>query len=277
MSSSNLARIVELQGAYNLRDLGGYPAEGGMIAWGRVYRGGTLARLTDQDHAVLERLDIHTVCDLRTSRERHHRPSRLPEGARPARWSRDYDMSSADLIDALAHPSATAAAARDRMIDLYRFLAYEQAASYAALFRMIGDGALPILFHCSAGKDRTGIAAALLLDVLGVARETVIEDYLITEQFFEQGCAMLRDEPTSARLLTVHPEIWKPLMQAERAYIEEMFRTIEDRHGSARGFLREALDLTETEIDRLAPALVVAYPSGDMVSPPSTNSSAPVM
>ncbi len=244
MQMAERDRIVPLSGGHNFRDIGGYPAAGGQsTAWGLVYRSGTMAELSDADHALLDGLGLRVICDFRSSKERDRRPSRLPASADFEIWSRDYETSSADLVDTLTRPDATAAGAHALMIELYRELAYEQVPGYRALFERLASGELPILFHCAAGKDRTGIAAALLLDLLGVPRDVVVKDYVLTDHFFDRGCALVRSDPWVHRLGQIDQAIWAPIMRAEPAYLAAMFETIEERHGSAEGFVRDVLGL----------------------------------
>src|SRR6516165_11019553 len=164
---------------------------------------------------------------------------------------RDYAESAGNLLTKMAAPSGTAEKSRQLMIDTYRVLAYEQAASYRELFLRVADGALPLLFHCSVGKDRTGIAAALLLELLGVPRATIIEDYLLTDLFFEEGLDIVLNALGTTALHGVSPEIWAPLLRADGIYLETMFETLEARHGSVFGYLHEVLGLDDAIQERL--------------------------
>lgn len=129
------------------------------------------------------------------------------------------------------------------MIDLYRDILFEQMPSYRALFEHLAVGRLPILFHCAVGKDRTGVAAALLLDLVGVSRETIIEDYVLTDQFVERGLALVRTDPWARHLRGVDEAIWAPIMAADPAYLNAMFHVLEGRYGSAEGYIRGELGL----------------------------------
>ncbi|GLR68455.1 protein-tyrosine-phosphatase [Acidocella aquatica] len=256
-SALNDPRILHLAGGHNFRDIGGYITAGGKrVAMGRVYRSANLARLTDEDHDLIANLNIRLIFDLRDNRERKRRPSRHAPDAGYEVWARDHTGSTADLISALSAPGATAETSRQKMVDIYKHLAYEQAESYTELFRRIARGDVPLLFHCAAGKDRTGVAAALLLDVLGVPREAVIEDYLLTEHFFEHNLAIVLTDFDTNALKDVEQSIWAPMMHAERAYIESMFSTIEARHGSVENFLCEAIGLTKAELESVRAALL---------------------
>jgi protein-tyrosine phosphatase len=249
MQTATRERVLPMTGGHNFRDIGGYPAANGRsTAWGLVYRSGTMAELDDGDRALIEKLGLRVICDFRSSKERERRPSLLPPEADFEVWSHDYDNSNADLVNALADPGATSAEARAMMTQLYRDIAYEQRTGYRELFERLASGSLPILFHCAAGKDRTGAAAALLLDMLGVPREIVVEDYVLTDRFFERGCELVRNDPWVQRLGTVDQEIWAPVMRADPAYIATLFETIEARHGSSEGYVRDELGLGDTAI-----------------------------
>lgn len=245
-------RFVALEGGHNFRDIGGYPTVGGrFVARGRVYRSGTMSELTDGDHVVLEELGLQLVCDFRSTGERTRRPSRFPSIPSYEIWSRDYEISGADLVTAIRRPEADASSSRCLMIETYRTLVYEQAPSYAELFRRIACGPLPLIFHCSAGKDRTGIAAALLLDLLGVSRQDIIDDYLLSDLFFARGCALVAKDPLGDQLSTIAEEVWEPVMRADADYIRAMFETVEARHGSIARFVREELGIDDDVIERI--------------------------
>ena len=242
----NKIRVAPLEGGHNFRDVGGYATEdGGTVRWGRVFRSGTMALLTDVDQRHLAMLGIRVVCDFRSNRERETRPTRWSQAHTVELWTRDHDSSVGELLAALSRPDITAAAVRERMIDTYQHLPYEQADSYREVFKRVASGDLPLVFHCSAGKDRTGIAAALLLSVLRVPRETIIEDYMLTERFFARGCHLVRTDPSSHRFAHLDPSIWEPMMRAEPAYLEAAFSTLRNRHGSIDGYLSDVLGVTE--------------------------------
>lgn len=250
-------RHIPLTGGHNFRDMGGYPtSDGRQVARGRIYRSGTLSELTDEDHLVMDRIGLRLICDLRSTNERERRPSRIPPAARFEIWSRDHEMSAGDLMRILALPEASAPHIRDAMIAAYRKLPYEQAPSYRVLFSRIAEGDLPVLFHCAAGKDRTGIAAALLLTLLGVERDVIVDDYALTDRFFERGCELVTKDPIGNRFTGIDRAIWAPMMRADPDYLMEMFDTLDQRHGSVRNFLIEILELEQPVLDRIVERLV---------------------
>jgi protein-tyrosine phosphatase len=250
-------RVAQLEGGHNFRDIGGYrTADGKRVRWGRVYRSGTMAMLTEADQAYMAEIGIRVICDFRSTKERQVRPTRWSESHAVVHWARDHDSSVGELVAAITHPEASAEAMRKRMIAAYRHLPYEQAESYREVFRRVADGDLPLIFHCAAGKDRTGIAAALLLTLLGVPRATVIEDYLLTERFFERGCHLVISDPTSSRFASVNPAIWEPMMRAETVYIEAMFDTLISRHGSIEAYLEGTLGVDAAMRERIRQELL---------------------
>lgn len=237
--------MIALEQGHNFRDIGGYETlDGRRIRHGRVFRSGTLALLTEDDQRQLAALGIKLICDFRTTHERRARPTRWVQPNSVDFWSRDHHGSVGELIAAMNHPNASAAGIRERMLQTYRELPFEQADTLREMLHRIAAGNLPMIFHCSVGKDRTGIAAALLLSALGVAREVVVSDYLVTEQFFEKSCRLVFADSNSRRSAVPEREIWEPMMRADRAYVETMFQTVEDRHGSVEGYLRDILGWT---------------------------------
>ncbi len=256
--ADNPDRIIALSGGHNFRDMGGYPArDGRTTAWGRLYRSGTMLELSDEDHELLHQLELQLICDLRSTRERTVRPSRLPDARAFEVWARDHRTSAADVVEAIQSPEAHAGSGRELMIELYRDLPYEQAESYKVLFRRIADGHVPIVFHCTAGKDRTGVAAAILLDLLGVPRATIVEDFALTDHAFDNLRRMVLEDPDMGKLADYDQSLWEPLLRAYPVYIETMFATIEARHGSSEGYVREVLGLTDEQIAAIRSVLLV--------------------
>lgn len=240
MSASIQRRFVAIDGSHNLRDIGGYPTRDGKVtAWRRVYRSGTLSEIEPDAIEVFAELGLRVVCDLRANPERAASPSRLPPDHQYLVLERDHESSSGDLSAAICAPGITPENAANLMAGFYTTLAYEQAASFRPLFKCLVDGRLPLLFHCAAGKDRTGVAAAILLDVLQVPRELIMDDYLATGHFYDRGFALFRRRRTEK----VDEKVWRPLLSAAPAYLDAMFAEIDRRHGSSEGYLRDELGI----------------------------------
>jgi protein-tyrosine phosphatase len=166
-------RHISLAGLYNLRDLGGYPtAGGGTIRWRTLYRSDGLHRLDRDDLAVLARLNLHTIVDLRSEIEVENAPSAV--AGLPARTAQRPLLSG----DLMGLPQELGA--------IYRYMVSERGdAIGAAVKELCAPGALPALVHCSAGKDRTGIVIALVLAVLGVPDELIAADYSLSAAYLD--------------------------------------------------------------------------------------------
>jgi protein-tyrosine phosphatase len=240
-------RVLALEGGRNFRDMGGYAtADGRRLRWGRLYRSGSLAALSDAAYARLAELQVRVICDLRTTSERETQPvdwGRVPE---LSYWARDYDLSFGDLRALLAADMPAADQARAAMVTAYRELPFEQAASYAELFRCLAEGELPLVFNCSAGKDRTGVAAALILSALGVAEETIVEDYLLTSAAVDAASLAAR-----SRLAHIPPDVAAAILGVDPGYIRAALTAIEAAHGSIETYLAERLGVDAESLRRL--------------------------
>ncbi len=240
-------RVLPLQGGRNFRDLGGYrTADGRMVKWGLLYRSGQMHDLTPADYTYLQKLGIRTVCDFRDTRERTNEPTLWPAGHRPKVLSDDYalDMSAMKLPGDPAtwtHEQVVTAmtATYPRLLDQFN-------GQYRRMFAELLAGDVPLAFHCTAGKDRTGVAAALLLTALGVPRATIIEDYLLSNQHMAPPPA----HPTGfwAKL---SPEAARTFAGVDRRYIDAVFAVTDHHPGGTMGYLKDELGLDAAKIAKL--------------------------
>jgi protein-tyrosine phosphatase len=207
-----------------------------------------MADLTTADVERLTGLGIVCICDLRTTSERTKHPTVWHDATKVRMLAQDYDHSEGSLSSLTMGDGA---AVRGRMISLYRSLHEEQRASYAALFARLVEGDVPLLFNCAAGKDRTGIAAALVLTALGVPRATVIEDYVLSDRFAEPLFALLCRNPRYGLDADSPRDTWLPMTRAYPEYIETMLDALTERHGSVEAYLAEELDVDQRAIERL--------------------------
>lgn len=234
------SRLLPLQGGRNFRDLGGYRArDGRSVRWGRLYRSGSMAALTPADCELLAGFGIRLVCDLRTTAEREHAPSSWQNARAPRYWGRDYAMSFGELRKLAEAGPLTADQLRATMTSAYRQLPFEQAPAYRELFRQLAGGELPMIVNCTAGKDRTGIAIALILTALDVPRDLIAEDYALSSallaghRFSDHGSGMLGQLP---------PDAVRAIMGSDPAYLAAAFDAIEQRHGSVDAYLQDVLE-----------------------------------
>jgi protein-tyrosine phosphatase len=179
-------RVWRLDGASNFRDLGGYPGHDGRpVRWRRLFRSDHLGGLTGSDRALLQTLELAKALDFRGAAERGGAPYDLPGVAQHSLAIEPVVAKRMQDLMAAGH-HVTARMAAGLMQDLYRALVNDQAHRFAELFDHLLETDAPVVFHCTAGKDRTGIAAALVLLALGVPRRLVTQDYLLSNEVFNQ-------------------------------------------------------------------------------------------
>ncbi|WP_324699881.1 tyrosine-protein phosphatase [Novosphingobium sp. RL4] len=249
-------RLLPLEGGRNFRDLGGYrTADGRTVKWGMLFRSGSMAGLTASDLASLDARGLRVVCDFRDHAERAAEPA--PWGADaasgPTVFADDYDGMAIGLMPK-DMARMTPESARAMMTASYPTMLRTFAPQYKRMFAQLLAGHAPLAFNCSAGKDRTGVAAALLLTALGVPRETVIEDYLLTNRYLPAALAAsagkggaLDGQPWSR----LPPEVLGAFMKADRAYIEAAFGALDAHRGGAEGYLADEMGLGPAQIERL--------------------------
>jgi protein-tyrosine phosphatase len=247
-------RHVEMEACFNFRDLGGYEAaDGRTTRWRTLYRSDTLHRLTDADIDVIRQLQLHTIIDLRSVTELDdHGPSRA--SAPDVAWHhvamldniRLIPRTDAELSDALAKPLATGHG--------YAEIAERFAGSIAQVFGLLAaGGALPAVFHCTSGKDRTGIVAAFLLDILGVDDEVIAADYVLTERSRARSRPWIEvNEPQFAALLAQVPPELRPIRPDT---ILDLLTGIRAQHSSVEQFLIGA-GVTAGQLESLRDALL---------------------
>lgn len=247
-------RVLRLEGVRNFRDLGGYhTGDGRRVRWRRLFRSASLGSLTPADHATLDRLGLRAVFDLRATDEREKEPVRWTGSPGPRLLDHDYLLDLSALRQVLPRPDADVEAARGAFRALYASLPTRFVPAYRGLFEALLQGEAPLAFNCSAGKDRTGVGAALLLTALGVPRETLFEDYLLSNEHYRPGpeVAAAMSGRHGDWLLTLRPEMMQVMLQVDASYLEAAFATIERDHGSVEGYLEQALGVDRAARERL--------------------------
>jgi protein-tyrosine phosphatase len=249
---SDPRRHVPLSGASNVRDLGGYAtADGRRVRWGRVYRGGALNAATSNDIANLIGRGLRVVCDFRSGPERASAPNMWAAKRGIEMWGLADSDIVGDSRDLLEGSVSTAEQTRAIMIRTYERIPFDHAPSYAATFSRIARGNLPLLFHCSAGKDRSGVAAALLLTVLGVSHDDILADYLLSANVQERIEESFVADPRHEKAVRNSTRAWGPLMESDPRYLEAMFRAVEVRCGSVRAYFETNLAIDATALASL--------------------------
>jgi protein-tyrosine phosphatase len=256
MSDAVPGTLVALEGAMNLRDVGGYPVGDDLaVVRGQVFRSDHLATLTDADHIVLCAIGIATVLDLRHDAEVDQQPSRL--------WSTVLHHERLPMADEMAQQGSFVervlnghfqALTDESVVDLYLDLLERHAAVFGTVLTRIADpNRRPVLFHCTAGKDRTGLAAALLHEVLGVDREDVLDDYELSRRYrTDRRVAELRPmfEERGVDIESV-----MPILSAPRAALAGALHRL-DEHGGAEAYLTGAAGMHPDTIAALREQLL---------------------
>lgn len=244
-SDNTKVRKLALQGTPNFRDFGGYPAAGGQaVKWGYLFRSGQLSALSDQDVKLVGALELDLVFDFRRVDEQHQEPSKLPESSPPRIVSVPITPgSNASFFDQV---DTDRVAMFDFMVDINRDFAEAQTATYARMFKEILDvGDARLLVHCAAGKDRTGFAAAMILLALGVPRELVMRDYMLTAEYFSPHLEI--DRLRRKYQMELEAEAILPMLEVHEDYLSAALNSIESRYSSIESYLSEELGVGGAE------------------------------
>lgn len=246
-------RKLGMQGTPNFRDFGGYTAaDGRRVKWGYLFRSGQISHLSDQDLELLGSLQLDLVCDFRREEEQASEPSRLP-GHNPPRIaslpiipgsnSRFFEQTEGTVGDAQAM--------FDFMLEINRDFAESQTETYSRMFKEIlaVDNAR-FLVHCAAGKDRTGFAAAIILMALGVSRDVVMRDYMLTGRFFLPHAEIDRLRH-KYQMHGMDTQAILPMLEVHEDYLARALLSIDQNYPSVEVYLQEALGVGPAEVAEL--------------------------
>ena len=255
---SERERLVALEGALNWRDLGGYPtADGRVTKWDRIYRSDGLDQLTDTDLDVVAALGIKLVIDFRVDREVDENPSRLADHPTlrcqrlPIGGDEVEGKSILDTIRAGELKTYTI----EEMAATYERLLEEFASTFGEVVAHAADPANhPMVFHCTAGKDRTGLMAMLLLGALGVSDDDIVTDYELTTQYrSNKRLAVLGPE---LEKVGVDLETVRPFLTAQAPVMAATVAKLESDHGSIEAFLLGHAGVAPATLDQLRAQLL---------------------
>ena len=244
-----VTQVIELRGTTNTRDIGGYLArDQRAVRSGQIIRSEKLSRLTAGDFRALEELGVKTVIDLRTAEEREESPT-VWQGENPPTLHH-FPIGDADSgwyaaqSRMMARNRFTPAQSLEHMADGYRMIAEEGVASYRGLMELVLDESnWPVLIHCSAGKDRTGVATALILEAVGVDRAVIMDEYLLTNEIgrsAEKAELMARESAkVSSRRRGPSAEAWYPIVGVRPEMLQAFYVSVDERYGSMDAYLAE--------------------------------------
>jgi protein-tyrosine phosphatase len=244
---------LDLEGVVNFRDFGGQQTgDGRRVARGRLFRSGTHSAASDRDLAALAQLDLGIIVDLRRSAERRADPARRPQGFGGVLIEHEGppEPSMAPHLAFLAAPDANQAQIFAQMMEGYRNYPFDPlyVDVYKRYFEILArcDGA--VLVHCHAGKDRTGVLAALTLHVLGVSRHDIFEDYLATNQHnrVEARLPGLLADFRSNHGKPAPEALLRFVMHADARYLQACFEAISGRYRTIEDYMEQVLDVSRS-------------------------------
>ena len=244
-------RLLPMDGAHNTRELGGYKTtDGKSVKWGMLYRSDKLSDISDTDQAYLRDLGIKKIIDFRSKEEKTEDPDIIPKGINYVEMPISVDGAMRSKIEAVLK-GETNKDVKSFLIDANKEFVSNYTGVYEDFLRNLIDDDGPTLFHCTAGKDRAGFAAAITLIALGVSKEDVINDYMKTNQFTKERIEEIIGQIELMTLYQTDAEILRPLLGVEREYIETAFQTAEEKYGSLENFIRDGLNISDEDIQKL--------------------------
>ncbi|PEQ10642.1 protein-tyrosine-phosphatase [Novosphingobium sp. PC22D] len=256
------SRVIELEGVHNFRDFGGYRvAGGGRLRRGILWRSGQHSKASEADLAAIDALGLSSVFDLRTDRERASHPCRRPAGfSATIHHAQDPGERHAPHIDSAKGLGGEGPeSVRRRIVEVYGVIAFrpELQAMVGKHLVELSEDRGPSLVNCMAGKDRTGIAVAIVQLAAGVHRDDIFEDFMLTNT---AGNSEARVAAGMETIRAISPDAdeaaMRVLMGVEPQYLEAAFAAIEERHGSTDAFLEAGLGFGAARRERLREALV---------------------
>jgi len=245
MSEMQNKRRLDMHGTPNFRDFGGYPsASGQRVKWGYLYRSGQLSSLSAGDVDLLGSLELDLVFDFRRTDEQQQEPSKLPHSNPPRVLS--MPITPGSNTGFFERSDTDKAVMFEFMVEINRDFAEAQTATYSRMFAEILEvDEARLLVHCAAGKDRTGFAAAMILLALGVSREVVMNDYMLTAEFFSPHAEM--DRLRAKYQMDLEAEAILPMLQVHEDYLRAALASIDNRYSSVEEYLAEELGVGERE------------------------------
>ena len=255
-------RRIDLEGSYNTRDIGGYrAADGRYVRWGLIYRSDQLHDLTDHDFQVLTALGVKLVCDFRVEKERAQEPTDTTKLPIATFANLDIDSYGGRYGQPRGAPAPGRGSAPPPgrsgppQPQAYFWLPIA-APQYSKVFHSIAAGELPVLFHCFAGKDRTGMMAGLILSVLGVPRDTILADYMLTNDFPDSKLPVIAKAMEPRGAVPSDPAAIRRSAQVTRGQMEATFDSLDKTYGSVQEYLKKELSLTDADLNAISSRLL---------------------
>ncbi|GHE95972.1 tyrosine-protein phosphatase [Thalassotalea profundi] len=251
------SRLLPLEKGRNFRELGGYETvDGKTVKWGKLFRSGALANLTNNDYQYIDNLGIKTVVDFRDNNERATEVTDW-KASDVEVISKDYGqvLDMKKFAKALMDPSLNEEKATMLFAQMYPSLTETQKENYTAMFNRLATKDDGLLFHCTAGKDRTGVAGVLILTALGVDKEVAIQDYLLSEQYLDPKELFHVPEnmsPEQEKMYAFFSKLPEEIVQVfagtRRPMIEAAISHMETKSGSILNYIQQELNVSEQDL-----------------------------
>jgi protein tyrosine/serine phosphatase len=243
-----MSRRIAFEGIENFRDFGDYAAGPRRLKPGLLYRSGHHGAATEADLQKLSELAISVIVDLRRANEREYMPTPRWAGFPAQVIENDIGQEGLDeWAEFVMRSELTPATFRQYMLDYYDLAPFQprHLDLYARYFRALAQADGPVLVHCSAGKDRTGIICALTHHLAGVSEDDILDDYLLTNDMerINRRLPLMRQMIRENTGKDVSDEALTTALRVEPEYLERAFAAMRDRHGSLDGYLEAALGL----------------------------------
>ncbi|MDB2665166.1 tyrosine-protein phosphatase [Gammaproteobacteria bacterium] len=249
-------RLLPMDGSYNTRELGGYKTKDGKsVKWGVLYRSDKLSDISSADQEYIQSLGIKRIVDFRSITEKTENPDLIPEGISYVEMPIEVDGAIRTQIEDILRGNVEGDV-KSFLIDANKEFITDYKSVYSKFIKDLINSDGPTLFHCTAGKDRAGFAAAITLIALGVPKEVVIDDYMKTNTFTADRIDDMLDQIKLMSLFQADVEILRPLLGVEQEYIEMAFKTAEENYGSLENYIREGLEISDKEIIALRSLLL---------------------
>jgi len=249
-------RKLPMDGSHNTRELGGYKtSDGRLVKWGLLYRSDKLSGLSSVDEQYLQKLGIKRIVDFRSTVEKTEDPDIVPKGIEYVEMPIAVDGAMRSQIEDILR-GKTNKDIKSFLVEANKEFITDYQEVYSKFLKDLLANKGPTLFHCTAGKDRAGFAAAITLIALGVSKEDVIHDYMKTNDFTSERIDQMIGQIKLMSFYQADAEILRPLLGVEREYIETAFQTAEDTYGSLENYIRVGLDISDAEIQELRSLLL---------------------
>ena len=253
-------RFIEVEGAINLRDFGGYmTADGRSVNRGMLFRCGLMTDIPVSAYEDFAALNLGVICDLRSQQEVDESPTPDAEPFHCRVHIPIWPGSSTQFHETARETRPTPGEFVDFMAQVTREIARDHVEAYKQLASELLNTERGFLLHCSAGKDRTGFGAAIILSMLGVDEETVMQDYLISNQASELAvrmkARMLEQMTMNGQPIPVNDEVVAIMSGVQQHYLQGAFAELEEHYGGVRGYL-EAIGISAAEESELKKRLL---------------------